>query len=82
MGLNDAGDPSFLSDVRKVFAPRVSGVREIYEPGPGQGAGLPGGRAAHLGRRGRERGRRGGRAGLEEEHDRCPGVKGDNLPTQ
>lgn len=49
MGLNDAGDPSFLSDVQKVFAPRVSGVWEIYEPGPGQGAGLPGGRAAHRG---------------------------------
>lgn len=49
MGWNDAGDPSFLSDVQKVFAPRVSGVREIYEPGPGQGAGLPGGRAAHRG---------------------------------
>lgn len=60
----------------------MSSAQEIYEPDPGQGAGLPGGLAPE---RGPERGSElapGRRDGLEYKHDRCPGVKGDNLPTQ
>lgn len=84
--MSDVGSTSFPSDSQRFFF-LSSVMQEIYGPGPGEGAGLPGGLlgagASGGGRREPESRQPGGRRGsVEYKNDRCPRVKGDNLPTQ
>ena len=72
--MNDVGDTSFLSDLQKALSFCVSTMREIYELGPGQGAGLPRGlhetgaenESERVGERGSERGSERAREGSKE----------------
>ena len=83
---NDVRDTPFLSELQRFFSFSVKLNAGDIQACPGYRAVFP--RGLHRnwteGGRKRERGREGGRevSGIEYKNDRCPGVKGDTLPTQ